>query len=428
MEQLEQDIVSEVGGESAHMFRHGILVLFLFHIGSISNLAFQLIAGRTLSRGEYGTLYAMLGFLMVFMIPMQALQTTLGHFARHLDRDGRRGDIIRLVRLWERKLFFILLPALLILFLFSGKLAVFFNLDSGWPLVLVFASAFIFAFLQVYAGAFQGMQSFVAMSLSTNGWGVAKMLLGWLAFVFIAPLAISGLTAHMLGNLLFALAAVAMLRASLKPKAESADMLEGTDKYFIMSMLSLLAFSVLMNGDVVLVKILFKAQSEYGDYTRASAVTRMMIFLVQPLALALFPKVASKGISTRGTRRTLMKALLFSALILILASAFCALVPRIPLAIIFGDIDSLERPADLIRLLAFAMAPLGIAFMLLNYELAQHRFRFLIGLGASALLFVLGVFCFHPSIWSVAVWLAISSYSALILLLLDLFCFQRKPS
>lgn len=403
------------------MFRHGILVLFLFHIGSVSNLVFQLIAGRNLSKGEYGTLYAMLGFLMVFMIPMQALQTTMGHFARQLDRAGRRGDIIRLLKIWERKLLFRLLPVFMIAFLFSGQLADLFNLESDWPLVLVLASAFAFAFLQVYAGAFQGMQSFIPMTITTNGWGVAKLLLGWVAFVHIAPLAVSGLTAQMLGNMLFAIAAAAMIRSRLKPSVTTGQLLEGTDRYFFMSMLALLAFSILMNGDVVLVKILFKAQSEYGDYTRASAVTRMMVFLVQPLALALFPKVASKGVSTRGTRRTLAKALLFSAGLLLLAALFCALFPKVPLAIIFGDLADVERPAKLIRLLAFAMAPLGISFMFLNYELAQHRFRFLKPLIACALLFLLGVFCYHPSIWSVAIWLAISSCAATAMLALDIW-------
>jgi len=422
---------NKTGGEGKdHLVKHGFAVLALFHVGSVANLAFQFLAGRTLSRAGYGTLYSMLGFLLVFMVPMRALQTTISHFTGHLYKENRRGDVLLLARMWENKLLITGTPLLVLAFILSIPLANYFHLTTAWPLVLVFCSAFIFSFLQLYVGALQGAQSFFWMCITSNGWSVIRLGAGLIMLLLVSATALNGLSAHLIGTVSITIIACLILRRMFKNQPASGQALDATDRYFMLSMLALLAYSVLMNGDVVLVKIFFSAEADYGDYARASAIGRMIVFLVQPLAMALFPKVVAKGVATPAHKKTLLRALLMAGGMIAIAVALCAVFPHIPLNIIFGDIASDSRSANLLRIIAAAMAPLGLAFMIVNYELAQHRFRFLFPLSACAVLFVLGIALFHASIWQVAGILCCAGYACLGLLLLDLIVFQpngRKP-
>lgn len=412
--------------EGDKLFRHGLIVLFVFHFGSIANLVFQYVTGRALSKAEFGILYSMLSFLLVFMIPMRALQTTISHFAGHLHEQGRTGDILRLVRLWNRKLIFVGLPIALAGILLSGPLSSLFHLPNAWPLVLVFSSALMFAFLQVYVGAFQGIQSFTLMCLVANGWNLVRLGIVIVLVHFVAPLAISGLAAHLAGSVFVAIAGFLMLKRVVGKEEDTGEALDETDRYFILSVLALLAFSILMNGDVALVKIYFSEEVDYGDYARASLIGRMIVFLVQPVAMALFPKVVAKGIGTSAHRRTLMKAIIMSGAMIAVAIAFCMLFPRLPLTIIFGEMEPDARSVSLLRLIALGMAPLALSFVLLNYELAQHRFRFMIPLACCAALYVGGVMVFHDTIWNVAVVFCCAGWASLALLLTDTVLMTRK--
>lgn len=416
---MRVDETKQGESEKDHIFKHGMGVLFLFHLGSVANLIFQFVTGRALSKGEYGILYSMLGLMLVFMIPMRALQTTMSHFTGQLKKENRRGDILRLVNLWEKKLLMVGFPLLIVLIGLSFALAPRFHLPSAWPLILVFASVFLFAFLQVYVGVFQGVQSFVWMCVTSNGWSIVRLAAAFILVILIAPLAVSGLASHLIGNIAIVGTALYILRRRFRGSNCSPLQLEATDRYFILSALALLAFSVMMNGDVVLVKIFFKKEIDYGDYARASAIGRMIVFLIQPLAMALFPKVVAKGTATKAHKKTFLRALLLSGGLIAIAAGFCAAFPQIPLRIVFGDIQSDARSADILRLISAGMAPLGLAFMILNYELAQHRFRFMIPLTLCALLFVGGVSLYHQSIWNVAYILCFAGYTTLALLLWD---------
>ncbi len=419
-------MASPIKKESDKLFRHGLIVLLVFHFGSIANLVFQYVTGHALSKAEFGILYSMLSFLLVFMIPMRALQTTISHFAGHLHEQGRAGDILRLVRLWNRKLIFVGVPIALVGILLSGQLASLFHLTSAWPLVLVFSSALMFAFLQVYVGAFQGVQSFTLMCLVANGWNLIRLGIVIILVKFVAPLAISGLGAHLFGSVFVAVAGFLMLKKVVGVTEDTGAPLDETDRYFILSVVALLAFSVLMNGDVALVKIYFSEEVDYGDYARASLIGRMIVFLVQPVAMALFPKVVAKGVATSAHKRTLVKALIMSCAMIAVATAFCLLLPRLPLTIIFGDMAVDARSVRLLRVIALGMAPLALSFVLLNYELAQHRFRFMVPLTCCAVLYVGGVMVFHNSIWDVGVVLCCAGWASLALLLTDTVLLTRK--
>ena len=69
--------------------------------------------------------------------------------------------------------------------------------------------------------------------------------------------------------------------------------LHGTAGYLGRSFAMLMAFSLLMMMDVLLVKHYVPGEAE--SFARAATVARAIIFLPMPIALAMFPKVVSRG-------------------------------------------------------------------------------------------------------------------------------------
>jgi len=63
----------------------------------------------------------------------------------------------------------------------------------------------------------------------------------------------------------------------------------------------------------------------------------------------------------------------------------------------------------LVRVVSCAMAPVGLTFLLMNFELAQHRFSCLWVLAVCAAALVGGTWMFHATLWQVAIVLGCST-------------------
>ncbi len=410
--------------DSDGLIRHGFIVLVFTHAISVANLLFHVVMGHTLSKAEYGVMGSMLGIILLFATPMLAIQNTMAHFAGYLKGQGRAGEIRPLVRRWFVIIFLWATPALLAALLLHDWLAARFHLESAWPLIIIIVTLYISLFLPILNGALQGVQSFVWMCLSANTWGLVRLVLAWALVAGVAPLAVFGLAAHGIGTLVsigLGLTGVALV---IPPDARPAGPPEQTDRYFYGSLIALLGFSTLMNGDLIMVKMFFPDAEDYGSYVRASTIARTMIFLSQPIALAMFPKVVSRGGKSASHTLTLVRALALAGGMIALAALVCTLWPRIPLIILYKEFHPDLRMIRLVQGATWAMVPLGVAYLIMNFELAQHRFAIVGPLVACALLFVGGVTIFHQSLWQViGVFMAVSVLCLAALLIV----FFREP-
>lgn len=403
------------------LFRHSVLMLVVTHAGSVANLLFHVVMGRTLSKAEYGILVSLLGATLVVTTPMLAIQNTVAHFAGRYVQEQRWGDIAILVHRWTVKVLGLCLPLIALVLFLRGPVTAFFQLDSSLPVVVTALGLIGAVLVPVFTGVLQGGQYFGWVGAVSCVWSFIRLVLGAACVYYWAPRAVFGMATHGLGVFISLLIGILAFFWVVPKGVPSEQPLEKSDRYFFLSILSLFAFSVLMNADAMLVKHFFSHAEDYGGYARASTIARTMVFLSQPIAGAMFPKVIARGEWSSGHARTLFKALGLAGLMIGSAVALCALFPQLPLLILFKEHASTPEMLRLVRVVTAVMAPLGLVYMMMNFEMAQHRFGFLVPLTLCAAAFIGGVFLFHQTLWQVVMVFSAVSIGAFVSLTVVLF-------
>jgi O-antigen/teichoic acid export membrane protein len=395
------------------LMRHSFLLLVSSQVANVSNVLFHMVMGRNLTADEYGILAAMLNLLLIVATPLDALRGAMAHFTARAQRAGEPAVIRALLRRWVGRVSVLALPVAGLALVFRDSLAAFFHLATPLPIVLVALSLPAFLFAPVLAGALQGVQAFVWMALSVHGWGVVRLLLG-LAFVLAGWLtATAGVSAHALGLLFGVLVGLLGVAAITRGAAAGGKATPGVGAYFINSLLLLAGYGILMNSDVMLVRHF--QPDEAGLFSRAATIGRSVVFLPMPIAMAMFPKVISSGGSTHGSRTTLLHAFGLVALLIGAAVAATCALPWLPLRVLYDVSEPTPEMIHLVRVVTLAMSPLGLTYLLLNFEMAQHRFQTIPWLLILATAYLGGVALWHDTVNQIILVLgAVSLLSAIL--------------
>jgi O-antigen/teichoic acid export membrane protein len=288
-------------------------------------------------------------------------------------------------------------------------MAHFFNLSTPGPFLLA-ASALAFSlWSSVVGGALSGLQAFVWASTGSMVWGGLRLLLG-----MVVVAAGGGAVAVLWGHW-WALAAglavtmwgvhVVLGRLWARP-ARPSGMYAYCGRYLV----ALTGFSVLANADVVLVKKFFDPV-QAGLFAKAAMLARIAFFLPLPVAGAMFPKVVSGGESTVASRHTLFKGLvLVSVLVVGVGGVFTLFAPWI-MHLLANTRD--PRLVFIFRTMIWALAPLTLLSLVMNYELAQRRYSVTIPLVAGALGYLGAVKLWHAAVWQIIAALAVAGAATL---------------
>jgi len=403
--------MSDIPDIQKGLLRHSIFMFVATQAANVANLVFQMVTGRQLPTEEYGVLAAMLSIYLVMSTPMDALRTAMAHFATRAMRTGDTGVIRWIVRAWCWKL--LILAGVLVGIGYFGQTfaADFFQLNSGLPFLFVCCLISGTFFLLLFSGAFQGMQNFYWMSASMHVWTFLRLGLV-IVFMAFVPTAISGLVAHGIATVIGILLSLVGIHV-LTRKITSTQPPAGIGVFFIRSLFMLGSYAVLMNADLIFVKHYFTPE-EAGVFARAATIGRSVIFLPMPIALVMFPKVITSGPSTHDSRITLLKALGMVVLLIGSAVGVTIAAPWLPLWIIYGIRNPDAEMVRLLILVVCAMAPLSLTFLLMNYEIAQHRFSMTTLLMICAVCYIAGVVLWNDTMLHVVyVLAAVSVISAL---------------
>ncbi len=387
------------------LLRHSALLTAATMCVHAANVLFQMVMMRRLPTAEYGAMAAMLGLAAIVSNPLEAARTAIAHFSARLIKAGRWNAIGDLVRRWSRPAATVSLILLVLAFLAGERIALFFRIDSPAVVAMALAGIAILVFTPLPAGSLQGAQAFRALSAMSICGAMVRLVSGALLVYCVSATALAALLAHGLGTVSGLAAgwiglAFAARRATSAQSSEQAsgevDIASNSIGYLLNSFLILSAYAVLMTADVSLVKHFF-SPSEAGLFARAATIGRSIIFLPMPIALAMFPKVVSNGTTTVEEREKLLKAMLYAAIVIVTAGAatyaFAPLIWRV-FAGEWPDAFSIR----LVRLIILAMAPLGLTFVVMNFELAQRRFRVGLRLLPVAAGYVAGVCLWHAAL------------------------------
>ena len=369
--------------DDSGLLRHGALMVVGTFAGAVCNAGFHMVAGRLLPETAYGALVAMLGIILAFSQPALALQNTLAHRIALLRQTGNAVSVPACFRRWLPWPVFLLIPLVpAVAWIVRAPFGAFWHVDPALP-VLALALLVPTLGMSLFSGLWQGMQAFAWLAFAPQAWGVVRLALGTALMLLGLRTAAAPLLAQGAGVLLvLALGFFYLLRLPPSQSQKSQSSQESHShsasplRYLLFSCLSLIGYGLLMNFDTALAKHLFPADTA-GLFAKAATIARTAVFLPVPIAAALFPKVATDGTLPPDTARLLRRALLYAGLLVTAAAAACLLLPRLPWYILYGPCPSDNAPLahSLVRALTLAMSPLALVYLLLNFEMAQNRFR-----------------------------------------------------
>ena len=420
--------------DDSGLLRHGTLMVIGTFAGALCNAGFHMVSGRLLAPDAYGALVAMLGIILAFSQPALALQNTLAHRIALLRQSGNAAAVPAYFRRWLPWPVFLLIPLLpAIAWLFRAPLGAFWHVDPVLPVLAIALLAPTLG-MSLFSGLWQGMQSFLWLAFAPQAWGVVRLTLGAALMLLGLRTATAPLLAQLAGVLLVLLLGWLYLRALPQSPPQPqvlqapAPGLSSPLRYLLFSCLSLVGYGLLMNFDTALAKHLYPATASAtaGLFAKAATIARTAVFLPVPIAAALFPKVATDGTLPPDTARLLRRALLYAGLLVAAAAAACLLLPQLPWLILYGPCPPDDAPLahSLVRSLTLAMSPLALVYLLLNFEMAQNRFRRPLLLLPCAALYILLSFLLNPALGPHSIPAALLIVSLLSLLLLA----PRRPS
>ncbi len=410
--------------DDSGLLRHGTLMVVGTFAGAVCNAGFHMVAGRLLPESAYGALVAMLGIILAFSQPALALQNTLAHRIALLRRTGDTASVSACFRRWLPWPVLLLVPLLpLLAWLLRAPLSAFWHIDSRL-IVLTAAILPLSLGMSLFSGLWQGMQSFLWLAFAPQAWGVVRLTLGAALMLLGYRTATAALASQFAGVLLVLLLGwLSLLRLPAPspvpvPPAPAPGRASPL-RYLLFSCLSLVGYGLLMNFDTTLAKHLFPADTA-GLFAKAATIARTAVFLPVPIAAALFPKVATDGTLPPDTARLLRRALLYAGLLVAAAATACLLLPSLPWYILYGPCSPGDAPRahSLVRAMTLAMSPLALSYLLLNFEMAQNRFRRPLLLLPCAALYILSAALLAPrlSLHAIPASLLLASLLSLLLL------------
>jgi O-antigen/teichoic acid export membrane protein len=403
------------------LLRDSAWLIAAAQIGNVANLAFQVFMMHRLDDKEYGALAAMLGVAMALSLPMDAVRSWVAHVSARLEQGGRRVELAAwLTRAWRNAAIAALIVAGVFV-LARHPLARWFGVGRGdlaaWTGALL-AGALMSPVIQ---GALQGIQAFGAMSLLGQLQALLRLGLGVFFVLWIGPRADLALAGQTVAVGLVIVAGTWELRRRLTRPLESGTP-DSDDPagwgYAVRSLGVLAAAGILMNADVILAKR-YLDPALAGSFARAATLARAIVFLPAPIALALFPRVASSKTLRHGDRHMLQHAAgLVVLMILAGVGGAYAAMPWIYPLLTGGQADA--QTLVLARHLLLALAPVGLVILLLNFALAQHRFAVCLPVGVCAVAYLVAVAFWHRTPGDIVLALAVSSLLALVSLSVSL--------
>jgi O-antigen/teichoic acid export membrane protein len=391
--------------------RESTLVLMASLSANGLNYLFNFCMNRLLSPQEYGELSSLLALFMILAIPSTSAGTvTVRYVSQFLTQGvlGYAGAFFVKMLKYLGGYGLILLGGLSLL---ANVAARFLQLSS--PLsVAVLATALLPAVvLPVAQGGLQGLQRFGSLSgnmvLATSSRLLAGLFLVWLGWGVNGALAASTFS-----GLVAFLCAIGMLRSMWwRRKLERAGSDREVWQYASTAFWGTLAFTLLTNADIILVKHFFPPE-EAGFYSAASTLGRVVLYLPVAISTVMFPK-AVESHTRREDSSVLARGSLLAAVFLCFPLvAFYFLFPVPLVRLLFGV--RYVPSASLIGPLGLGMAFFAVTGVLLQYYLSIRERRFVIAVVAGALSLAVGLYVFHGSIEQVLIVLNVVGLSTLL--------------
>ena len=394
------------------VIKHGSIMFLASLLSNVFSLAFWLFMVRKLHHIDYGILNSMVSFLSIASLPTAILQTVLARYFSEFKALDRKEKIQVLFRAFLKRIIILNSLIAVIFFFLSRNIADFLHLDSQIFVYFTVLAIFFNGLLTLTGSALQGMQLFPRIALNSifNGFmklasGIILVLTGFKALGAFLGFVLSAVSTFILS--LFQLPSW-ILRMNKKEYSRYKPEIRLTDiySYFFPVSIALIAYTLVTNSDIILVKHFF-SESSAGIYSIAQTVGKIILFLPGALSIVFFPISVQRKAQNKEVLPLLKKSLFFVATLCTVGVLFTLVFPRFVLNVVSGK--ALPECVPLVRLIIFPMSLFALNYIFIFYNLSINNIRFIISIFIIAVMQIISIAIFHNSLFEVILILFISA-------------------
>jgi O-antigen/teichoic acid export membrane protein len=351
--------------------------------GVVANIGggylYNLICIRWLGPRDYGEVAALTAVATIVLLPLVGVQAALAREVAAFSAVGNVAASAALLRLTLRRTAVLSGAGFLVLLVLSPGFRAVLNIDALTSVVAAVTLACAGAALPILQGFLQGLERFRRIAVALVFYGFARPVLtipillagfgvaGALSAATIAATAAAGIALAGLGDLF-----------SRRSQQEPVALELGDFKPVIFG---LLAFTALMNADVIAAKM-FLDEDDAGTYASASLVGKLAALLpAGAIAPVLLPRATARLERGESPVRLVSAALLATAAFGALLTLILAPVPRSLVEFAFGE--QFGEARDLLAPCAAVMTLYGIINVSLAFAFALRDRLLVMLLGAA---------------------------------------------
>lgn len=372
--------------------------LFLFSmVSNLFNYLFQVTMGRLLGPSEYGLMNSLLSISVVIGVPLGTIIMVVSKATAEYKAEGNFRNIGSLFALTYKKVLIAGLIGLLLFLGASGYIKNYIHAPSVVPVAILGISILTSLLYPINAAILQGLQNFTWMNLGIGLGGPLRFL--FCLVLVLAGFSVSGVMAGLIlsGLSIWAITYIP-LRKVLEFEERESNLIPPSFTNIFHVLLINLAFAVMTQADMVLVKHFFSAH-EAGIYASAAILGKAVMYLPGALVLAMFPMVAESNALQLSSGPLIKKSLIVSLSLSGLVSLLFYLFPSFVIKTFFGA--RYTEAAEILRYFGLAMLPMALLLVLMNYFVAKGRSLFSYVMFLGALLEIGMILLFHRSLLSV---------------------------
>lgn len=372
----------------------GIIFLIGTFSVAILNYLYQVFMGRMLGPMDYGILGSLFAIIYLATFSSQTFNRVISKYSAEFKGRNQEGYLKRLIKRGFYKISLCGFIALILYIMLTPWIADFMNLDSRTGLMLAGIISYILIVGAVFIGALNGLQMFVWQNLA--GFISAVVKLGLAIVLVYLGFGVNGalIAVAVSGAFILIVGAYPLKRKLNGIKDEKFDTKE-VYKYAVPVFLAALLPLLLITLDQVLVKHFF-SNADAGFYAAAGNIAKIIWFGSGFLVSAMFPKIVSLRAQGKSTGSLLNKGLIYTSFLVLIGVGVFLATPRAIVLVMYGS--EYVSITSLIGMFGLVLGLFSINQVLIAYNLAVEKYKFIWIIFIGFLLEIIGIGIFHTGL------------------------------
>jgi len=359
--------------EDKTLLKHGSFLFILSLSANFTNYFYHVFMTRQLGPDKYGILCSLIAILNILGVAPGAIQLVCAQriSACLLENNIEKAKKIYIFAFkWT---FAIGLSATIIYLLVTPFLKGYLKINQISYLLLI-GIPFLLSFIYpVITGGLQGTKQFMGLGLNSFSLSITRLIFG-VGLVWGGWSVLGGLLSFPVSILFAILYGLYLMRPFLKnDNSCTSYKIKFTDVFghILPTIAGLALFQLLTQMDLLIVKRYFP-DHQTGLYSAVSTLGKAFLTIPTAFTLVMVPDVSGKDVNAK---KILDKALLYGFSLCLVGISFCILFNGLILRVFSGP--KYTSISYLLQLFPIAITPLALCAILLNFQLARLKIKFI---------------------------------------------------